>query len=101
MIIEIAELHIKAGEEAAFEGGVANAVPLFLRAKGCHGVELHQVIESPGIYRLVVRWETLENHMVDFRNSEDFQSWRALVAGTFAAPPAVTHERIVDLGPSI
>ena len=101
MIIEIAELRIKAGEEAAFEGGVAKAVPLFQRAKGCHGVALHQVIETPGVYRLVVRWETLDNHMVDFRNSEDFQLWRGLVGGTFAAPPAVTHERIVDLGPSI
>ncbi|GLK73707.1 antibiotic biosynthesis monooxygenase [Ancylobacter dichloromethanicus] len=99
MIIEIAELRIKPGEEAAFEGGVARAVPLFQRAKGCRGVELHQVIEAPDVYRLVVRWETLENHMVDFRNSEDFQRWRDLVSDTFAAPPSVTHERTVDLGP--
>ncbi|UOK70796.1 antibiotic biosynthesis monooxygenase family protein [Ancylobacter polymorphus] len=101
MIIEIAELRIKPGEEAAFEAGVTKAVPLFLRAKGCHGVALHQVIETPNVYRLVVRWETLDNHMVDFRNSEDFQSWRGLVGPTFEAPPVVTHERIVDLGPAI
>ncbi|WP_421697231.1 antibiotic biosynthesis monooxygenase family protein [Ancylobacter sp.] len=101
MIIEIAELRIKPGEEAAFKAGVAKAAPLFLRAKGCHGVALHQVIETPNVYRLVVRWETLDNHMVDFRNSEDFQLWRGLVGSTFEAPPAVTHERIVDLGPAI
>lgn len=101
MIIEIAELRIKPGEEAAFEAGVAKAVRLFQRARGCRGVELRQVIETPNVYRLVVRWETLENHMVDFRNSEDFQLWRGLVGDTFAAPPSVTHERFVDLGPSI
>ncbi|GAB4067877.1 antibiotic biosynthesis monooxygenase [Ancylobacter sonchi] len=92
MIVEVAELTIKPGDEAAFEAGVAEAAPLFLRSKGCHGLTLQKVVETPNVYRLRVNWETLENHMVDFRGSEEFQTWRKIVGGFFAAPPAVTHE---------
>ncbi|QIB34510.1 antibiotic biosynthesis monooxygenase family protein [Ancylobacter pratisalsi] len=92
MIIETAEISIKPGEEAAFEAGVAKAAPLFLRAKGCHGLSLQKVVETPLIYRLRVQWETLDDHMVSFRASDDFQSWRGLVGSYFAAPPVVTHE---------
>lgn len=93
MITEVAELTIQPGQEEAFEAGVAKAAPLFLRARGCHGLSLQRVIETPSVYRLRVLWETVEDHMVGFRSSEDFQGWRALVGGYFAAPPAVTHER--------
>lgn len=91
MIYEIAEITVKAGDEARFEEGVAQAAPLFLRAKGCHGVSLHRVIENQSVYRLVVKWDTIENHLVDFRNSDDFQEWRRLVGPYFEIPPVVTH----------
>jgi quinol monooxygenase YgiN len=70
---------------------VKNALPLFQRAKGCHGMELSRSIEHPSQYRLFVSWETLENHTVDFRGSPDFQEWRNLVGHCFAAPPQVEH----------
>lgn len=38
MITEVAELTIHPGTEEAFEAAVAQAAPLFLRAKGCHGL---------------------------------------------------------------
>lgn len=95
MILEVAEITVKAGNEAAFEAGAAKAFPLFLRAKGCHGVNLHRVIEQAGVYRLLVTWETIDNHLVDFRNSADFQAWRQLVGPYFDRPPQVTHSQEV------
>ena len=92
MIQEIASILVAAGSEAQFEAGVAQAKPLFLRARGCHGVALHRSIENPQQYTLVVDWETVENHMVDFRESADFQEWRKLVGPHFAQPPQVHHE---------
>ena len=77
-----------------FEIGVAQAAPLFLRAKGCHGLNLQRVVEDLSVYRLVVQWETVEHHTVDFRNSDDFQEWRRLVGPFFANPPVVTHTTI-------
>jgi heme-degrading monooxygenase HmoA len=98
MILEIAQIEVKPGMEAEFEIGVAKAAELFRRAKGCRGMELQRSIEKPSRYRLFVRWETLENHTVDFRSSEDFQAWRGLVGHCFAAPPEVEHTQQVVHG---
>ena len=92
---EIASIHVREGQEALFEAGVAQARPLFLRARGCHDMQLYRSIEQPQRYTLVVDWETVENHMVDFRESTDFQEWRKLVAGFFVEPPQVHHEQKV------
>ena len=91
MIQEIAQIDVKPGTEAEFEAGVAKAAPLFKRAKGCKGMRLERSIENPSLYFLVVRWETVENHTVDFRGSPDFQEWRKNVGHCFASPPAVRH----------
>jgi heme-degrading monooxygenase HmoA len=91
MILEIAQIEIKAGMESEFEKGVAAAAPIFKRAKGCHGMELQRSIEKPQRYRLFVKWDTVDNHNVDFRGSPDFQEWRKLVGHCFAAPPEVEH----------
>src|SRR5438105_13264708 len=86
MITEIAQIDVKPGTEKDFEAAVAKARPLFLRAKGAKGFELHKSIEKPQRYRLLARWETLEHHTVDFRGSEDFAAWRALVGPYFRKP---------------
>jgi heme-degrading monooxygenase HmoA len=95
MIMEIAQIDIKPGSEAAFEAAVGKAREVFKRAKGFHGFELHRSVEKPQRYRLMVRWETLENHTVDFRGSENFTEWRGLVGGFFASPPEVEHTETV------
>jgi heme-degrading monooxygenase HmoA len=95
VFLEIAQFEVKPGLEQAFEDGVRKAEPLFRRAKGCRGVELQRSLENPTRYRLFVRWETIEDHTVDFRGSADFQEWRSLVGHCFASPPAVEHTRLV------
>jgi len=57
--------------------------------------ELHKSVELPSRYRLVAKWETLENHTVDFRGSADFAEWRALVGPYFETPPYVEHTETV------
>ena len=88
MILEIAQIEIKAGMEAAFEE----------RARGCKGMELQRSLEQPSRYRLFVRWQALENHTVDFRGSADFQEWRKLVGHCFERPPEVEHTTIAVHG---
>ena len=95
MIMEIAQIDVKPGMEAEIETGVKNAAPLFKRAKGCTGMALQKSHEKPQRYRLFVKWDTLENHTVDFRGSADFQEWRKLVGHCFASPPDVEHVREV------
>ena len=98
MILEIAQIEIKAGMEAAFEEGVTKAAPIFQRARGCKGMELQRSLEQPSRYRLFVRWQALENHTVDFRGSADFQEWRKLVGHCFERPPDVEHTTLAVHG---
>jgi heme-degrading monooxygenase HmoA len=91
MILETAELSVTPGHEAEFESAVRRAIPLFLASQGCRGVRLHRVTETPALYRLLVDWETLEDHTVHFRGSDAFAQWRSLVSPHFAAAPNVTH----------
>ena len=83
MITEIAQIDVKPGSEKDFEAAIAKAEPIFRRCKGWKSFQLHRGIEKPSRYRLMARWDTLENHTVDFRGSEDFTAWRGLV-GQFA-----------------
>ena len=98
MIMEIAHIEIKPGMENDFEAGVKNAAPVFKRAKGCKGMTLQRSHEKPSHYQLFVRWETIENHTKDFRESPDFQEWRKLVGHCFASPPEVEHVKEVVKG---
>jgi heme-degrading monooxygenase HmoA len=91
MVLESAEILVKAGMEEPFEAGVREAAPLFRRAQGCTGMRLQRGIENPRAYRLLVEWNTLEDHTVHFRGSADFQAWRALVGHCFDGAPNVTH----------
>jgi quinol monooxygenase YgiN len=94
-VLEVAEIAVT--DPGAFEAAVAMARPHFLAAKGCHGLTLHRVIEHPDIYRLIVVWETEDDHLVLFRQSKGFAIWRALAAPWFARPPVVTHSARVAL----
>jgi heme-degrading monooxygenase HmoA len=98
MIFEMAQLDIKPGMESVFEQGVILATPLFQRARGCHGVKLLRSVEQPSRYTLMVTWDTVEDHTVHFRESDDFQEWRRLVGEYFASAPQVGHVQIAVAG---
>lgn len=92
-VLEIAEIEVVAGEEAAFERAVAEAAPFFRDSPGCLSLKLLRSIEHPSRYRLVVGWDSVDAHMVAFRASPGFQEWRRLAGPYFASPPRVEHVR--------
>ena len=98
MILEIAQIEILPGHNAAFEAAVEKAVPVFQASKGCRGCSLYRSFEQPDRYRLIVRWESVEAHTEDFRNSDNFRAWRALVGEHFATPPSVEHVEVAVTG---
>ena len=91
MIIEVATIRVRQGLEAEFEAAVGKAVDVFRRAEGCLGLVLTRCVEDQSHYDVVIRWKTLEDHTVGFRNSPLFAEWRALVGPYFAEPPSVKH----------
>ncbi|MEI9851551.1 MAG: hypothetical protein WDN24_12720 [Sphingomonas sp.] len=64
-------------------------------AEGSHSMALERVIETPGQYRLRVEWDSVDHHMVTFRESPGFKEWRALAGPFFAGTPFVEHTETV------
>jgi heme-degrading monooxygenase HmoA len=96
MILELADIRIHPGQQAAFDAAIQKGVnEVVAKAKGFRGFKVNRGIESPERYLLQIFWDTLENHTVDFRQSPAFADWRAIVGPFFAAPPAVEHFELV------
>lgn len=95
MISELAHIQVKPGMEQEFIEGVEKSRPLFMASKGCLSLALHHCIEVPTMFVVVVHWESLEDHMVTFRQSPAYQSWRQNVGHCFAKPPMVMHAQKV------
>ena len=97
MILELADIRIHSGQQAAFEEAIARGVTTVIaQAKGFRGYKINQGIENPERYILEIFWETLENHTVDFRQSAAFNDWRAIVGPFFAEPPTVEHFKLLS-----
>lgn len=96
MILEIADIRITPGQQAAFEEAIQRALTTVAsRAKGMRGYKVNKGIESPERYVLQIFWDTLEDHTVGFRQGPLFSEWRAIIGPFFAAPPAVEHFSLV------
>jgi heme-degrading monooxygenase HmoA len=92
MILELADIRIHPGQNAAFEEAIERGLQTVIRhAKGFEGYKVNRGIESKERYILQVFWDTLEDHTVGFRQSEDFAQWRAIVGPFFAGAPVVEH----------
>ncbi len=96
MILELADIRIQPGQQAAFEEAIERALKTVIpRAKGFQGYKVNKGIESPERYLLQIFWATLEDHTVGFRGSDLFTEWRAMVGPFFAGPPNVEHYNLV------
>jgi heme-degrading monooxygenase HmoA len=96
MILELADIRIHPGQQAAFDEAIQRGLQTVIsQAKGFQGFKVNKGIESPERYILQIFWATLENHTVDFRESPLFTQWRAIVGPFFAAPPVVEHFELV------
>jgi len=92
MILELADIRIKAGQEAEFKEAIARGLQTVAsKANGFRGAKVNQGIESPDRFVLQIFWDTLEDHTIGFRESPLFTEWRAIVGPFFAAPPVVEH----------
>lgn len=92
MILELADIRIHDGQQAAFDEAIQRGLAsVIAQARGCKGWKVNKGIESPQRYVLTIFWETLEDHTVGFRESPQFAQWRAIVGPFFAAPPVVEH----------
>ena len=96
MILELADIRIPPGKQAEFDAAIIKGVETVAsKAKGFRGYQVNKGIESPERYVLMIFWDTLEDHTVDFRGSAAFAEWRAIVGPYFAEPPKAEHFTLV------
>lgn len=91
MILEAAILPIKTGQGKAFETALREALPLIEATPGFRGIEVRPCVEKPDQYLLLVRWDTLEDHTIGFRESDRYPKWRAALHHFYDPFPTVLH----------
>jgi len=91
VILEQAIFVITPGSEEDFEAAMGEAKEVIAQAKGFRSLTLQRCIERPSTYLLLNEWDSVEDHMVGFRESERFARWRELIGPYFAAAPEVAH----------
>lgn len=91
MILEVAVLDVKPGQTEEFEAAFKEAQAIIASMTGCRSHQLQRSLENTSRYILLVNWETLEDHTVGFRGSEQYQKWRALLHHFYDPFPTVEH----------
>lgn len=91
MILEVAVLDVKLGNEKKFEMVFDQAQEIISSIDGYISHQLQKCIEKPNRYILLVNWQTLEDHTIGFRGSEKYQEWKALLHHFYEPFPEVEH----------
>lgn len=99
MILEVAEIFVRPGEQASFEAAMNLALgTITAQAAGMLGYQLLKCVESPSRYLLQVKWRAIDDHMVTYRSSPAREEWRAIVSPFYAKPPAMEHFDVAIAG---
>jgi heme-degrading monooxygenase HmoA len=91
MVLEVALLDITPGQEDEFVSAYKEARQLLVDTPGCRSVRMTRGIETPTRFVLLVEWDSVEAHEVNFRQSPSFPEWRRLIGPYFASAPQVEH----------
>ena len=95
MILEVAILNIKHDLNNEFEAAFQIAANIIMSMKGYISHELQRCLEIENRYILLVRWQTLEDHTIGFRQSPEYQEWRSLLHHFYDPFPIVEHYRVL------
>jgi len=91
MILEVAILDIKKEKITEFEPTFKEASKIISSMKGYISHELKKCVENEFRYIILVKWESLEDHTVGFRESDAYQEWKALLHHFYDPFPVVEH----------
>ena len=91
MILEVATLNVRPGQEIAFEAAFREASSIISSMHGYVSHELQRCVETKHRYLLLVNWQTLEDHTVGFRQSAEYQQWKLLLHHFYDPFPSVEH----------
>lgn len=91
MILEVAQLQVKPGMMNEFESSFRQASQIISRMDGYIRHELHKCVEVENKYMLLVHWDSIAAHEIRFRQSPEYQEWKALLHHFYDPFPTVEH----------
>lgn len=91
MILEVAVLNIKMGMVDEFEESFSKASTILIAMKGYISHELKKCVELSNQFILLVNWETIEDHEIGFRKSEQYKDWKQQLHHYYDPFPKVLH----------
>ena len=91
MVLEVALIDVKEGQEDDFAAAYVKARNVLATTPGCRSVRMTRGVETPTRFVLLVEWDSIEAHLDNFRATERFTEWRALIGLYFDGAPRVEH----------
>lgn len=95
MILEVAILNVKKGEESLFEKDFEIAGKYISAIDGYISHSLRKCIEQENKYILLVDWKKIEDHTIGFRQSEHYLEWKKLLHHYYDPFPVVEHFEMI------
>ncbi len=89
MVLEVALIDVTDAKE--FEAAFRGARDALASTTGCRSVRMTRGLESPNRFVLLVEWDSVEAHEMNFRQTDRFTQWRDAIGPFFAGPPTVEH----------
>jgi quinol monooxygenase YgiN len=96
VVLEITLIDVIPGQEEAFAGAYRQAHQLVTASHGCISARMTRGVETPSRFVGIVQWESVDDHLIHFRETERYQRYRDLLTRYLAAPPVVEH--FTDIG---
>jgi heme-degrading monooxygenase HmoA len=87
MVLEVTLIDVLPGRADDFVAAYRMARPMVAGAPGCRSVRLKRGVDSANRFVLLVEWDSMDAHEHNFRRTERFAQWRALIGGSLAQPP--------------
>lgn len=90
-ILEVAILQVKPEMIDAFELAFVQAQVIISGMEGYVSHTLHRCLEKENQYILLVEWVSVSAHEEGFRQSPEYQEWKALLHHFYDPFPTVEH----------
>ena len=90
-VLEVAALDITQGRETEFEQTFAKVHSILSSMGGYISHQIQRCLEHNNRYILLVEWQTLEDHTIGFRGSDEYLQLQGVLQEFLSSIPSVLH----------
>jgi heme-degrading monooxygenase HmoA len=95
MVIEAVIMTIKTDRLAAFEAAMPKAAEVSASTPGYISHEILRCVETPGRYIYIIRWESIDAHLINYRQSPRRDQFRKIIEEFLDKPNFAEHYEAV------